>query len=103
MPGFPKTLCALTALSLLLSGALTRPADAITAELAKKCRAMALDAHPRTLAGSKSGSAAAERAFFQTCVANDGKMPAEPPPSGAPATTPPNPPSNPPPPATPAK
>ena len=98
MPGLLKTLCGVTALSLLLCGALTRPADAITAELAKKCRAMALDAHPRTLAGSKSGTAAAERAFFQTCVANDGKMPAEPPQAGAPAATPSNPP-----PATPPK
>ncbi len=47
------------------------PASAISADLAKKCRAMAIKAHPP---GSKA-YAQAERDFFGKCVSNNGQMP----------------------------
>jgi hypothetical protein len=52
-----------------------RPAGAITVELAKKCRAMALKAHPYKMPGEGPGSAAAERDYFNDCVARGGNMP----------------------------
>jgi len=56
------------------------PASAITVELAKKCRAMMLQAHPYVLPGNKgaAGLAKEQRDYFNLCVANDGSMPAEP-------------------------
>jgi len=52
-----------------------QPASAISAELAKKCRAMAIKAHPTQLAGTKStGVEKAQRDYFQECIAKDGKM-----------------------------
>ena len=63
-------------------------APAITAELAKKCRALAIKAHPYKLAGAKGpGSAQAEREYFKECVARGGDMPdenKEPPPANPP-------------------
>jgi hypothetical protein len=50
-------------------------AFAITAELANKCRQIALKAHPQKVAGSKTGNAEAERKYFQACLKNDGNMP----------------------------
>jgi hypothetical protein len=40
------------------------------AELAKTCHALALKAYPTQRAGSKTGSAQAQRDYFQDCVAN---------------------------------
>jgi hypothetical protein len=48
------------------------PASAITAELAKKCRTMAIKAHPPAPAGTKTHAAQAERDFFRACIANSG-------------------------------
>ena len=42
-------------------------ASSITAELAKKCRAMAIKAYPTALAGSRKGSAENQREFFNSC------------------------------------
>ncbi|MGE3150638.1 MAG: hypothetical protein AB7K04_16400 [Pseudorhodoplanes sp.] len=54
--------------------AVVLPAQAeISAELARKCRAMMIRAHPTELFGP-SGSAAAQRAYFQECVSQQGKM-----------------------------
>ena len=54
---------------------MTSPSSAISADLAKKCRAMAIKAHPTPLAGSKaSGVEKAQRDYFQACIAKDGKM-----------------------------
>jgi hypothetical protein len=51
---------------------------AITVELAKKCRLMAIQAHPTQLPGTKNtGVDAAQRTYFSTCVANEGKMDAK--------------------------
>jgi hypothetical protein len=49
------------------------PAIAISVDLAKKCRDMAVKAHPPALAGT-TPYAAAERDFFRTCVSNDGQV-----------------------------
>ena len=51
-----------------------KPASAITAELAKKCRAMAFKEHPPVRAGSKPGAAKAQQEYFRACIAKDGKM-----------------------------
>jgi hypothetical protein len=54
---------------------LSVPADAsISAELAKKCRAQAIQAHPTQLYGA-SGTATQQREYFSTCVAHNGNAP----------------------------
>jgi hypothetical protein len=56
-----------------------RPAAAISVELAKKCRGLALEAHPYKLPGEPgAGSATAQRDYFSECVKQDGNMPSEP-------------------------
>jgi hypothetical protein len=49
-------------------------AFAITAEVAKKCRAFAIKAHPTARAGTKGVVAEAQRVFFSDCVAKDGNV-----------------------------
>jgi hypothetical protein len=67
----------LAAVSMSLAIPLTaEPASALSLQLAKKCRAMALKAHPYKLPGEKGpGTAAAERQYYSQCVANGGNMP----------------------------
>jgi hypothetical protein len=52
-------------------------AAAISAELAKKCRGLAIKAHPTEPAGKKAGSVQAQRDYFRDCVAKGGNMPDE--------------------------
>ncbi len=66
-------LATVTALSLV--GASTLAESAISAELAKKCREMAIKAHPPVPAGSRTGNERAQRDYFQQCVARNGDMP----------------------------
>jgi hypothetical protein len=47
---------------------------AISAELAKKCRGLAIKAHPTEPAGRKTGSVQAQRDYFRDCVAKGGNM-----------------------------
>jgi len=47
-------------------------ACAISADIAKKCRELAIESHPPAMAGSSKGSAQAERDYFRQCVANGG-------------------------------
>ena len=49
-------------------------AGPISAELAKKCRALAIKAHPNERAGTIP-YAQAQRDYFQTCIAKGGNMP----------------------------
>ena len=54
---------------LLLSAS---PTPAISVDLAKKCRDMAIKAHPRAMPGKPN--AEAERDFFRQCVAKNGQI-----------------------------
>jgi hypothetical protein len=55
--------------------AVTSPAaSAISADLAKKCRELAIRAHPTQPAGTKSGTEQAQRDYFRECVAKNGDM-----------------------------
>src|SRR5438876_10894135 len=48
----------------------SKTAGPISAELAKKCRALTIKAHPTKPAGSKNGAyAQAQRDYFQDCIA----------------------------------
>jgi len=51
------------------------PASALSADLANKCRAIAIKAHPPTRVGAKAGSAGAQRDLFRSCLANSGGAP----------------------------
>jgi hypothetical protein len=51
------------------------PAAAISAELANKCRDMAIKSHPPPFPLGNKAYAQAERDFFRTCVAKKGQMP----------------------------
>ncbi len=59
------------------------PASAISADLANKCREMAIKAHPPPLPLGGKAYAQAERAFFSECVAKNGQMQSTEPPKGA--------------------
>jgi hypothetical protein len=71
-----KLVKVLTALGIVLVAWLTisHPTSAVTVELAKKCRALMVEAYPPKLAGSIQGNAKEERDYFRTCLARNGKM-----------------------------
>ena len=73
-PARMRDAVALTLVGLALSAA---PAAAITAEVAKKCREVAVRAHPPQPAGTKN-FAQAEREAFRDCVAQEEKQPPRP-------------------------
>ena len=52
----------------------SEPASAITADLAKKCRELALKAHPTPRVGTKAGAAKSQQDYFRSCVAKNGKV-----------------------------
>ncbi|HVY59058.1 MAG TPA: hypothetical protein VHA77_14495 [Xanthobacteraceae bacterium] len=52
----------------------TEPAAAISAELAKKCRAQALEKYPYYPPGTGTPNVKAQRDYFQKCVDNNGKV-----------------------------
>lgn len=54
--------------------AVVSPAAAISADLAKKCRGMAIKAHPPEPVGT-TPYAQLERDFFRNCIAKNGEMP----------------------------
>jgi hypothetical protein len=58
--------------------AAAKPASAITVELAKNCRVLAMKAYPYKKPGKKAGTAQAERDYFDKCVASGGTMHVEP-------------------------
>ena len=55
------------------ANATAQPPQQVSAELAKKCREMAVKAHPTQLAGT-SPYAAAQREYFRECIAKGGNM-----------------------------
>jgi hypothetical protein len=52
----------------------TQLASAISADLAKKCRELAIKAHPTAAPGSAKGNGQAQRDYFRECVAKAGNM-----------------------------
>ena len=60
--------------AILAFALLPTTASSVTAELAKKCRAMAIKAYPTVLAGNRKGSAENQREFFQHCVERNGDV-----------------------------
>jgi hypothetical protein len=56
-----------------LVGATAGPAGAISADLARKCRDMAIRAHPPQPAGTRA-YAEAERLYYRACITNGGNM-----------------------------
>jgi hypothetical protein len=52
----------------------SEPASPPTASLAKKCREMTVKAYPPVPAGSKKGTAGAERDYFKKCIDAGGKI-----------------------------
>jgi hypothetical protein len=64
--------------------AVAAPAQAqITADLAKQCRAMMVQAYPSTTYGT-AVSAARQREYFQDCIKRQGKMDGRSPPEATP-------------------
>lgn len=75
MTKLAKSFSMLIILTLMAYLPMAQPASAISADLAKKCRAMAIKAHPTPRPGSKStGAEKAQREYFGECVAKGGKM-----------------------------
>jgi hypothetical protein len=64
--------CCLAGLALVALALAPAPASALSAEVAKKCRELAIKAHPPKPAGTKA-YAQAERDYFRDCVAKEGK------------------------------
>ena len=67
----------LGALILIIACALPasmKPAPSLTAELAKKCRSLALKAQPPRRAGTAQGTARAQRDYYHECIAKEGNM-----------------------------
>jgi hypothetical protein len=70
----PKVSHSLGVLALIASVTINHAASALTADLAKKCREMMVEAYPPQPAGRSTGSAQQERSYFRACVAQGGKM-----------------------------
>jgi hypothetical protein len=64
--------CRLASLALVALALAPAPASALSAEVAKKCRELAIKAHPPKPAGT-TAYAQAERDYFRDCVAKEGK------------------------------
>ena len=76
MANVTKGFGALMTLTILVAQATTaQPVPpGVTADIAKKCRQMAVKAHPSAVPGSKpTGAEKAQRDYFRACVANGGK------------------------------
>jgi len=73
-----RTLGALGVGVALMSASAADLASALTAELANKCRTLAIKAHPYRMPGEKGpATGQAEREYFKECVAKGGNMPDE--------------------------
>ena len=54
---------------------LVTPALAISADLAKNCRAMSFKIYPPARVGTKTGNGRAQLAYYRACITNNGTMP----------------------------
>ena len=75
MKQVPMGLCAAAVLSLFILFTTTAPAAAISADLATKCRQMAIKEYPPKPVGTKGGTAEAQRKYYRDCIANKGSTP----------------------------
>lgn len=75
MKHFAIGFCATALLGLFTLESATTPAAAISANLAIKCRNMAIKAYPPKRTGTKGGTAGAERKYYQACLKNNGSAP----------------------------
>jgi hypothetical protein len=71
---FLAALAAIILSSYIIVLSAASPAAAITADLAKKCRDMAVKAHPPPNPPGNRAYAQAERDFFRECVSKNGEM-----------------------------
>jgi hypothetical protein len=70
-----KVSAALVASAIIGMCGMGTSASAISPELAKKCRDLAIKAHPYKYPGEKgAGTAQAERDYFKDCIAKCGNM-----------------------------
>lgn len=74
MTNTAKQSLAVISLALCALASAPYPAAALTAELAKKCRALAIKAHPTTVPGKRTGNEQAQRDYFRDCVAKEGNI-----------------------------
>jgi hypothetical protein len=72
MGSITKALGVYAPLALIAIMSATSPASAISVDLARKCRAVAIKAYPPAAPGTKKGSAAAERGSYQNCIQKNG-------------------------------
>jgi len=77
MRKFAQSFC-VTAAFAVITFSTMQFAYAISADLAKKCRELAIKSHPPALVGSSKGSAEAERNSFRQCVAKGGDVESDP-------------------------
>jgi hypothetical protein len=68
-------LTAIVALAHVVVLSTASPVAAISADLAKKCRDMAINSHPPPIPPGNKAYAQAERDFFHECVSKNGQMP----------------------------
>lgn len=74
MRDFLRVLAATTVCAPLVLVCATSPAGAISVDLAKKCRDLAIKSHPPPIPPGNKAYAVAERQFFANCVAKNGQV-----------------------------
>jgi hypothetical protein len=74
MRDFFRVLAATATGASILALCAASPAQAISADLAKKCRDLAIKSHPPPLPPGGKAYAQAEREFFASCVAKNGQV-----------------------------
>lgn len=72
MANFAKRFSVIIILAVTPWLSITQPASGVTAEIAKKCRAEAIKAHPSPKPGSHGiGAEKAQRDYFRECVTKE--------------------------------
>jgi hypothetical protein len=71
--GATRIICACAIMAAALTSSPAQQAQQVSAELAKKCREMAVKAHPTQPAGTLA-YAEAQREYFRQCIAKGGNM-----------------------------
>jgi len=83
-----KKISVLSLTAFLAAASMPMDAFAISVAIAKKCRELAVKTYPPRQAGSRQGNSQAEREFYKSCIARDGKIEVQSP-GPAPTVTPP--------------